>query len=62
MNLLAAFGTARKVDRKPRPIGQMDAAINAWMMGRADVARERETRMMAADMTNPFEAALVAFK
>ncbi len=31
------------------------------MMGRADVAREREARMMAAaDMTSPFEAALVA--
>jgi tetratricopeptide (TPR) repeat protein len=31
------------------------------MMGHADVAREREARMMAAaDMTNPFEAAVAA--
>jgi class 3 adenylate cyclase/tetratricopeptide (TPR) repeat protein len=38
------------------------AAINAWMMGRADLAREREASMIAAaDMTNPFESAVVVF-
>ena len=40
-----------------------DAAINAWMMGRADVAREREARMMAAaNMTNPYESAFVGLQ
>jgi tetratricopeptide (TPR) repeat protein len=37
------------------------AAINAWMMGHADVAREREARMMAvANATSPWESAGVA--
>ena len=32
------------------------ASYNAWMLGRADVAREREAQMMAAaDRNNPYE-------
>jgi tetratricopeptide (TPR) repeat protein len=39
-----------------------NAAINAWTMGRADVAREREARMIAAaNTTDPFDSAFVAF-
>jgi tetratricopeptide (TPR) repeat protein len=33
------------------------ASVNAWMLGRADLAREREARMMALATTNPYAAA-----
>jgi class 3 adenylate cyclase len=44
---IAAFGTA---------------SWNAWTLGRADVAREREAQMMAAaDKKNPFEVAFASY-
>jgi len=37
------------------------ASWNAWTLGRADVAREREAQMMAAADTNPYYIALSGF-
>jgi tetratricopeptide (TPR) repeat protein len=37
------------------------ASLNAWTMGRADVARERGARMMTIKHTNPYATVLSAF-
>jgi class 3 adenylate cyclase/tetratricopeptide (TPR) repeat protein len=37
------------------------ASLNAWTMGRADVARERGARMMTIKHTNPYAAVLSTF-
>ena len=38
-----------------------NASLNAWVLGRADVARERQAQMMAAANTNPYGIAFSAF-
>jgi hypothetical protein len=37
------------------------ASWNAWTLGQADVARNRQARMMAVENTNPYNLALSAF-